>query len=77
MKKFYYIVDTEENNKCYAYVAVIHENTNLKKDHTFLKNDVRSITPCSTLKEARVIAEAWNLMYINAGIYLFDDEPLF
>lgn len=77
MKNFYYIIDINENNKCYAYIAKIKENANLKQNAHFVQANVISITPCSTLKQARAIVEAQNLMYKSAGIYLFDDVPQF
>lgn len=77
MKKFYYVIDTRENNKCYSYVGSCKENENLKNRYEFNANNVISITPCTSRKQARAIVETQNLMYKNGGIYLFDDEPLF
>lgn len=77
MKKFYYIIDINDNDKCYAYVAKINENINLKQSQHFTQENIVSITQCSTLKQARAIVEAQNFMYKAANIYMFDDEPLF
>ena len=77
MKYFYYVIDINENDKCYTYVAKIPENTNLKNSLHFTRETNVSITPCHTRKQANAIVEAQNLMYKCAGIYLFDDGPQF
>ena len=77
MKYFYYVIDINENDKCYAYVAKIPENTNLKNNSHFTRKTNVSITPVSTHKQAQAVVEAQNLMYKCASIYLFDDGPQF
>ena len=75
--KYYYIIDIKENEKHYAYIAIVNNGTNLKHCQHFTQDNIYSITPCSTKKQARIIVEEWNRMYKSEGKFLFDDGPQF
>jgi hypothetical protein len=77
MKYFYYIITIEENKKYYSHVARISDNTNLKNHSIFNQSGIISITPCSTLKEARFRVNSQNEQYMKDNVFMFSDGPLF
>lgn len=71
MKKFYFAVTMEENQKYYSFIMTISENENTIQR---LKHPNIIIAQlCSTKKAAAYVVNHWNACYKADGTYMFDD----
>lgn len=74
MKNFYYVVNTKQNGKNYAYVIKATESDNLLAK--FSRDNITTANACETRKRAESLAHFWNECYKQNGTFMFS-EPSF
>ena len=67
---FYYVINTEENGKYYAYAWKVEEMGELISEFEPHKN-AKQIMPVKTFKRAKEIADTWNKAYKENGTSMF------
>ena len=72
MKKFYLAIQICRNEKYAAYLLPVPDFQNV---YAMLKDipDIVCATICATKTAARATVNAWNEMFKNTGVYLFDN----